>query len=149
MSDSAQTQRFGVSATSDSHTKTTVSTRDFEFVVDEPPESGGTDDGPTPVEYLLGSWAGCLNVVAHIVADEYDFDLESVEIDLEGEIDPAKFLGKTEDGRAGYREIDVTLDVEADADADTLEEWFAEVEERCPVGDNIQNETPATIELEG
>ncbi|WP_090382977.1 OsmC family protein [Natronobacterium texcoconense] len=148
MSNSARTQRFDVSATGESHTKTTVTARDFEFVIDEPPASGGTDDGPTPVEYLLGSWAGCLNVVAHLVADEYGFDLESVEIHLEGELDPARFLGKSDEPRPGYQEIDVTLEVEADAENEVLEEWLAEVERRCPVGDNIENETPTTLTLE-
>ncbi|AFZ73573.1 OsmC family protein [Natronobacterium gregoryi] len=148
MTNNSQTQQFSVSATSESETKTTVSARDFEFVVDEPAALGGTDDGPNPVEYVLGSLAGCLNVVAHVVADEYDFELHDIEIDLEGELDPAKFMGKRDDVRAGYQEITATITVDADADEATLEEWLAAVEERCPVSDNVQNETPLTVALE-
>ena len=150
MSDStqSQTQRFSVSAEADSETRTTVSTRDFQFVVDEPPALGGTDDGPNPVEYLLGAWAGCLTVVAHTVADEHGIGLRDVSIDLEGDLDPAAFLGETDEVRAGYQSIDVTISVDTDADEETLEAWLAEVERRCPVGDNIQHETPATLSLE-
>ncbi|WP_049920192.1 OsmC family protein [Halobiforma nitratireducens] len=148
MTDQSQTQRFSVSATGESATKTAVTARDFEFVVDEPASLGGTDDGPNPVEYLLGSLAGCLNVVAHVVADEYDFELRDVEIDLEGELDPAKFMGKRDDVRAGYQEVTATISVDADADDETLTEWLAEVEKRCPVSDNVQNETPLSVTLE-
>ncbi len=148
MSESEQTERFQVSANAESDTKTTVETRGFEFVVDEPAPLGGTDDGPNPVEYLLGAWAGCLNVVAHTVAEEYAFELEDVQVDLEGELNPARFLGLSDDPRAGYQEIEVTISVDTDADEATLEEWAAEVEERCPVGDNVQNATPATVDVE-
>lgn len=148
MSDETKTQQFSVSAVAENETKTSVTARDFEFVVDEPAALGGTNEGPNPVEYLLGAWAGCLSVVAHLVADEYGFALHDVEIDLEGELDPARFMGQSDESRAGYRHIDVTIAVDADAEADVLEEWVVEVEERCPVSDNIQNATPTTVSLE-
>lgn len=148
MSESIGTQRFSVSATAESETRTAVETRGFEFVVDEPAPLGGTDDGPNPVEYLLGAWAGCLTVVAHTVADERGIVLHDLEIDLEGDLNPAGFLGEREDVRPGYQSIDVTISVDADEDEETLEAWLAEVERRCPVGDNVQHETPATITLE-
>ncbi|MFC4246457.1 OsmC family protein [Natribaculum luteum] len=148
MSESELTERFQVSANAVSDTKTTVETRGFEFVVDEPAPLGGTNDGPNPVEYLLGAWAGCLNVVAHTVAEEYAFELEDVQVDLAGELNPARFLGLSDDPRAGYQEIEVTISVDTDADEATLEEWAGEVEERCPVGDNVQNATPATVDVE-
>ena len=67
MTDSSRLHTFSIDATGDSATKTTVSARDFTFVVDEPPALGGDDAGPNPVEYLLGALAGCLNVVGHLV----------------------------------------------------------------------------------
>ena len=94
---------FHVSARADTATKTTVETRGFEFVIDEPEELGGSDEAPNPVEYLIGSWAGCLNVVCHVVADEMDLELGRLTIDIEGELDPAKFLGVADDVRAGYQ----------------------------------------------
>lgn len=148
MSEVDHTERFAVSAESESETKTTVEARDFEFVVDEPSSLGGTDDGPNPVEYLLGAWAGCLNVVAHTVGEERGIDLESVAIAIEGDLDPRKFLGVDENVRAGYQEIDVRIEVESDADEDALEALGAEIEERCPVGDNISNPTPTDVAID-
>ena len=148
MSDPSKLAEYAVSARAESETKTVVEARDFEFVVDEPPTIGGTDDGPNPVEYLLGAWAGCLNVVAHIVADERDIVLDALDVELSGGLDPRKFRGQSEEVRAGYQSIDVALEVETDADDAALDAWLAEVERRCPVGDNITRETPATVRVE-
>ena len=148
MSKSEQLETFSVSAQAESETQTTVETRGFEFTVDEPEALGGSDEGPNPVEYLLGAWAGCLNVVAHTVAEEREIEIDDLEVDLEGGLDPKKFLGFAEDVRAGYQEVDVTISVDTDADEDELEAWLAEVEDRCPVGDNVQNATPASVSFE-
>ncbi|WP_254768484.1 OsmC family protein [Salinilacihabitans rarus] len=148
MSESERLERFAVTATAESGTRTAVTTRGFEFVVDEPDDLGGTNEGPNPVEYLLGAWAGCINVVAHTVADERDVDLHDVDVELEGELDPAAFMGMADDVRPGYQSIEVTVHVDADADEETLRELLAEVEDRCPVGDNIENDTPVTLTLD-
>jgi len=148
MSETDHTQQFAVSAESESETKTAVETRNFDFVVDEPAALGGTDEGPNPVEYLLGAWAGCLNVVAHTVSEERGIDLDGIEIEIEGDLDPRKFVGATDDVRAGYQEIRVQIDVQTDADAEALDGFREEVEERCPVGDNIGNPTPTDVTVE-
>ena len=148
MSESNNMHQFSITATGDSETKTTVSVRDFEFVVDEPAELGGTNEGPNPVEYLLGAWAGCLNVVAQKVCAEHDVDLAGLEIDVEGDLDPRKFMGMADEPRAGFQEIRVELAVDTDADDETLETIREEVEARCPVGDNIMDPTPADVTID-
>lgn len=145
--ETGQLQTFDVTATAETATKTTVETRGFEFVVDEPEELGGDDEAPNPVEYLIGSWAGCLNVVCHVVADEMGIELDDLEIDVEGELDPTKFLGEADDVRAGYREIRVEIVADVDADEETVAEWLDEVEERCPVADNVANPTPIDVSI--
>ncbi|RQG93341.1 OsmC family protein [Natrarchaeobius chitinivorans] len=148
MSQTDHTERFAVSAESESETKTVVEARDFEYVVDEPPSLGGTDDGPNPVEYLLGGWAGCLNVVVHTVADERGIDIDGVDIDVEGDLDPRKLLQDADGVRAGFQDLRVTIELESNADEDELDALTAAVEERCPVGDNIGNSTPTDVVIE-
>ncbi|MFC6613478.1 OsmC family protein [Halopenitus salinus] len=147
MSETENLHQFAVEARSESSTRTAVEVRDFEFVVDEPEPLGGTDEGPNPVEYLLGSWAGCLNVVANLVARERDITIDSLDISIEGDLDPRGFKGASDDVRAGYQEVRVEIDAETDADDEELREWLEAVEQRCPVGDNLQHETPTEIEL--
>lgn len=148
MSKTDQIERFAVSAQSKNETKAVVEARDFEFVVDEPTSLGGTNDGPNPVEYLIGAWAGCLNVVVHTVSEERGITLDSVKIQINGDLDPRKFLGIDDDVRAGYQEINATIAIESDADEEALEGFRKEVEERCPVGDNIHNPTPTNVAID-
>ena len=145
MSESSQLERFAVSATTESPTKTTVETRDFTFTVDEPQPLGGTDAAPNPVEYLLGAWAGCLNVVAHTVAADHGIALEGVDIEIAGELDPRKFLGEAEDLRAGYQSVRAEITAHTDADEAALAAWAEAVEERCPVADNLAHPTPTDV----
>ena len=138
---------FKINAKSESPTRTIVSARNFKMVIDEPEHLGGDDQGANPVEYLLGALSGCLNVVGHMVAKEMGFDFKGMEIDIEGGLNPAKFLGKPSNERTGYQYINVKIRPNTEMDEDTLKKWVKTVEERCPVSDNIRNATPISITL--
>ena len=136
---------FKVSGQSESPARLAVQVRGFELIVDEPPGLGGDDEGPNPVEYILAGLAGCLNVMGHIIAKEMGFTIRSLTIDAAGPLNPGKLLGKQTDDRAGYKNIDVTLNVDADVDQATLDRWLATIEARCPVSDNLMNLTPVAV----
>lgn len=139
--------RVRVKAHSESPSKTMVKARKFKIIVDEPQDLGGTDGGPNPVEYVLAAYAGCLNVVSHMIAKEMGFQLRGIEIELYGDLDPARLFGTSFDNRAGYKQIIVKIKPDCDADEETLAKWIESVDNRCPVSDNIQNTTPIKIEL--
>ncbi len=138
---------FEATAVSTSDTGLTVTARNFSFMVDEPPSLGGGDVGPNPVEYVLGALLGCLNVVVHLVAKEQGVTLTSFKATARGDLDPSKFLGKNMDVRAGYEGIEVSIEVEGDADDAQLDEIARISESRCPVSDNIANVTPVSIKI--
>ena len=138
---------FKANAKSENSTKTVVETSCFRMTIDEPESLGGTNDGANPVQYLLAALAGCLNVMGHIVAKEMNINLKCLEIHLDGDLDPAKLFGQSNENRAGYSEIRVTVKPDTDADKATLEKWLETVEERCPVSDNLKNPTPVIIKL--
>ncbi|MDN5276325.1 MAG: hypothetical protein PWR01_290 [Clostridiales bacterium] len=139
--------KFRAKAYSENPTKTVVEARGFKIIIDEPESLGGTNAGANPVEYLLAALAGCINVVAHVVAKEMGFELRGLEIDLEGDLNPARFMGKSTADRAGYKEIRVNIKADTDADAETLSKWLDAVEDRCPVSDTLSNGTPVKISL--
>ncbi len=87
--------KFSVKAKSENPTKTIVETGGFKLVIDEPENLGGTNAGPNPVEYVLASLAGCMNVVGHLAAKEMGFELRGMEISLEGDLDPSKLWERT------------------------------------------------------
>ncbi|QRX62602.1 OsmC family protein [Dysgonomonadaceae bacterium zrk40] len=138
---------FRVKAHSENPTKTVVKARTFQMIIDEPTDLGGTNDGANPVEYLLAALSGCLNVMCHVVAQEMNFKLRGVEIQLAGKLNPDKLFGKETADRAGYKEITVEINPDTDADRATLERWLEVVESRCPVSDNLNNPTPVHIKL--
>ena len=150
MSDANATQRMEVSGESDGESKFVAEARDHELVMDDPEAMGGGDAGAMPVEYLLAAWTGCLNATVRAVAPDYDLDVEGVEVEVSGEFDPRKHLGHAEAPRAGYRGVEATVDVEfaGGVDDDTLAEFTAAVEERCPASDNLANETATEVTLQ-
>lgn len=139
--------RFRVKAKSANPTKTIVKARNFELVIDEPEDLGGTNQGANPVEFLLAAYAGCLNVMAHVVAGEMGVEIRGVEIDLVGTLNPARLFGKSFDERAGYKEIKVTMKPDWSADEATTQKWLAAILDRCPVGDNLKNTTEIEVQV--
>jgi len=140
--------KFKIKAQSTSPARAIVKARNFEIIVDEPKELGGSNTAPNPVEYILAAFAGCLNVMGHLIAGEMGFELRSLEIDITGELNPAKLFGQSDADRAGYKNIVVMMKPNCDADDATLEKWLHTVEQRCPVSDNIQHATPVQVMLE-
>ena len=139
--------KFRTQAVGLNPTKTKVKARNFEIIVDEPQDLGGTNEGANPVEYVLAAYAGCLNVMGHIIAKEMGFTLKGLNIDLAGSLNPARLFGQSYEERAGYKAIEITLKPECDADDETLDKWQAAILDRCPVGDNLKNATEVVVDL--
>lgn len=136
---------FSVSGVSESPARILVKARQFTIIIDEPPALGGEDKGANPVEYLLSALAGCLNVVAHIVAKEMGINIKRLEIQVSGQLDTARLIGEKTTERAGFQQIEVNFKIDSDADDALLEHWLAVVKDRCPVSDNLANPTPVKI----
>jgi uncharacterized OsmC-like protein len=83
-----------------------------------------------------------------MVAKEMGFDIDSLNIHVEGTLDPAGFMGQDPNVRPGYKEIRVKFDVKTNAPKETLDKWLETVGKRCPVGDNLKNPTPITTSME-
>ena len=138
---------FSLSGQNENATKFVARTRQFTLTIDEPEGLGGTDHAANPVEFLLAAYAGCLNVMGHIVARELNFKLKGLRIELDGDLNPAKVFGQPGNDRAGYKEIRVNIIPDADTDEVTLAKWLKIIESRCPVNDNLINPTPVKISL--
>lgn len=139
--------KFSITGKNDNPTKFVAKARNFEIVVDEPENLGGTNAGPNPVEYILAGYAGCINVMGHIIAKEQGIELNSLEINIEGDLDPDKLFGKPTNARPGYQEIRLQVKPDSSATPEQLKKWIEEVESRCPVNDNLANTTPIKIEV--
>jgi len=139
--------QFSHSGISENTTKFVGESRQFQITIDEPPDLGGNDEAANPVEYTLASLAGCLNVVAHLIAKELEIEIQSLKIHVEGDLNPNKLLSGDSVERAGFTDIRVNLDVESNADQALLNQWLSIVRDRCPVTDNLANPTNVEIVL--
>lgn len=116
---------------------TKVLSRDFEIILDEPVDLGGTDTGMNPVEALLGSLAACKSIVIRAFVKKYKINLKSVRIEVEGDLDPDGFLGINKEAKIGFSEIRSHFFIEADNTPEEIEAYIAFVERNCPVQDTL------------
>ena len=114
-------------------------------IVDQPASAGGTDAGPTPLDYLLISLAGCIGTIGRIVAMQKRIALRGMKITVEGDINTDGLLGKPSDDPVGFSEIRIRADVDADLTAEEKEAFIHEVDSRCPVSYNLLNCTTVKI----
>ena len=139
--------KFSINGKSVTPTRFEGNVRQFSIAVDEPENFGGKDSAPTPVEYILAGYAGCLNVVDNLIAKEMGFTIKSLEINITGDINPEKLLGISDKERAGFKSLNIQLDINSDATKDMLQKLLTEVKERCPVNDNLANTTPVNYSI--
>lgn len=109
--------------------------------------STGSGEGPSPTDYLLAGFAGSINAVGLIVAKELGIELQSVHVEIIGELETKKAQGLQTRSRAGFRKIDVIVKPISNAPLGLLKLWIDEVKERCPLRDNLINSTPVLLTL--
>ena len=119
--------------------------RGHKIVIDQPANGGGTDTGPTPLELVFASLAGCIGTIGRIVAMQKRIELRGMDIKVEGELDTDGLLGKPIDGRVGFEGITISVDVDADMTDEEKDEFLHEVDRRCPVSENMLHATPLTV----
>jgi len=136
-----------ISGESENATKINLKAGKFKLVIDEPQEMGGSNDGPTPVQFLLMALAGCLNVTGHHIAKERKLPLKSMKITIDGDMNACTFMGCSYDERAGFQDIRVVVTpvFETAVEQSLIDDWLKETEKRCPVTDNIKAGTKIEI----
>ena len=120
-------------------------TRKKPFVLDsdEPPVLLGTDHGANPYESVLHALAAGLTTSLVYHAEARGIHLESVESELEGDLDIQGFLGLSDKVRRGFKEIRVHFAIKSDAPAEQLNELIR----FSPVLDMVSNPVPVSIQI--
>jgi uncharacterized OsmC-like protein len=116
------------------------------FDADHPAVLVGTDNGPTPVEYVLHALAACLTAGIANIAAARNVNLTSVESTVEGNIDLLGILGLGEGVRNGFEQIKVTFKLEGD-DPAKLRKVVEQSRARSAVYDIVTNGVPVVMEV--
>jgi uncharacterized OsmC-like protein len=119
----------------------------FVLDADHPTVLVGTDQGPTPVEYVLHALTACLTAGLANIAAARGVTLTAVESTVEGDIDLQGILGLDDDVRNGYEQIRVRFRVTGDAPPEQLRQLVEQSRARSAVFDIITNRVPVTIEI--
>ena len=117
------------------------------FQADHPAVFAATDNGITPIEYLLVGLASCLSAGVASVAQNRGIQLRSVESVVDGGHDIRGILGADSDVRNGYNDIKVTFTIDADASRQEIEALVAQSQKRSAVFDALTNPTNVTVEV--
>lgn len=112
--------------------RTDVRIRDFgNVVMDEPEALGGTDNGPNPMEFVMGALNGCVGVMIRLIAGEMGFEFQGVQFQADGVIDVRGLFG-TADVARHFQQVNFDVHVSTQEPAERLEELRQKVHDRCP-----------------
>lgn len=125
-------------------TEVTVRAGNHGFTIDEPPVLGGTDLGANPVEHLLASLGACQVITYQVWAARLGIAIDSVEVDLTGDLDVRGFFGVDPDVRPGFSSIRADVRISGPETAERYAELTQVVEEHCPVLDVLTNGVPVS-----
>jgi uncharacterized OsmC-like protein len=117
------------------------------FDADHPVVFAATDNGITPIEYLLVGLASCLTAGVASVAQNRGIQLRSIESTVEGNHDIRGILGADSDVRNGFNDVKVTFTIDADASKQEIEALVAQSQKRSAVFDALTNPTEVTVEV--
>jgi uncharacterized OsmC-like protein len=123
-------------------------TKEFTVESDEPVALFGSNTAPNSVSLVLAALGSCLTVGFAYSAAVQGINLESLEIDVGGDVDLRGFLGVSDEVRPGYQNIHVTCRLKSDASREEIDELIKYVQNTSPVTDIIRNPVPVTISLE-
>ena len=114
---------------------------------DHPAVLVGSDNGPTPVEYVLHALAACLTAGIANIAAARNVNLSEVESTVEGNIDLMGILGIGSGVRNGYEQIKISFKLKGD-DPAKLRKVVEQSTARSAVYDIVTNGVPVAIEVE-
>lgn len=119
----------------------------FTYDADHPPVLVGSDQGPTPVEYVLHALAACLTAGIANIAAARGVNLTEVSSTVEGDIDLLGILGLSDEVRNGYQQIKVSFTLRGD-DPEKLRAVVEQSRRRSAVYDIVTNGVPVSIDVD-
>ncbi len=99
----------------------------FEVQVDEPPEYGGDDTGPSPTQLLLAALASCFTLSIAHVARKRDQSVPGLRVSVTGEYDGPRFKR-------------IQVEAAADIAVADLESFVAQAARICYVSNTITDD---------
>jgi uncharacterized OsmC-like protein len=113
--------------------------RRFTLMVDEPPDLGGGDAAPFPIEVVLAALAGCVTNATATNASLFDVPIDGIEMELEAHMDARGFLGHDKSVRNGITDISYTITIQSPAAEDKVRRCKETIDRKSAVRDTLAN----------
>lgn len=117
--------------------------REHQVISDSPPDFAGYNLGPSSPELQLGVLGTCVTHIFLIHAAERQIPLESLEVEVEGIIDPRAGKPGHEATPIWPHQIAYTVHIDSSAPREQIDALFEAVERNCPILNLLRN--PQTI----
>jgi len=125
-----------------------VSNGKHQWNVDEPPDLGGQDAGPSPYELLLGSVGACMLITARMYAARKSWPIQSMRVELDFSRVRAEECEDCESQKGLISQIGIRMSLEGDLDEAQKQRVF-EIAGKCPVKRTLEGEVKIRSELLG
>lgn len=116
-----------------------------DFVTDEPIAHGGTGEGPSPLQTVLGALCGCESVTFNRTSKDMGFSYEGIDFEAAFTIDIRGRLGMRE-VRPHFQTVKLQATVRTNESEEHLAQVVEETERRCPVF-NLLVDAGVTLEV--
>lgn len=120
---------------------TEITANGHTLVADEPPSMGGTDEGPTPYDYLAGALGSCTAMTLRMYADRKEWPLESVTVHVKHGKIHADDCADCETKTGKIDHIEREIEIVGDDLSDEQREKLLEIADKCPVHRTLTSET--------
>ena len=109
------------------------------LVADEPIDAGGTDEGPTPYDFLSAGLGACTSMTMRVIAKRENIPLEGVEIHITNDRMYAKDCVDCTNNTGYIHRFDVRIKLFGNL-TDAQRERLLSVAKRCPVAKTLTSE---------
>lgn len=117
------------------------------LAVDQPHEFGADDSAPTPPETLAFAVGACVVSTARYIAILEKLDVRDIAATVRTGLDYARASGLKVTARAGLGQLIIDVTWKTSLDAAAQQSLLDKIRQRCPMCDNMQNQTPLRIQL--
>jgi putative redox protein len=117
--------------------RTEVTSGAHTFVADEPAAVGGTDEGPTPYDLLLGALGACTAMTLRFYANRKSWPLESVTVRLRTARSHAADCADCEAKPVGVRRLERQIELGGPLTDEQRQRLLA-IADRCPVKQTLE-----------
>lgn len=139
-------RKKAITAVNDGSLRTEIDCGEFGVMVtDEPVAHGGTGEGPSPLQTVLGALCGCESVTFSRTAAEMGFQYAGIDFEAMYTIDIRGRLGERS-VRPHFQTVRVQATVRTGESEERLRAVVEETEARCPVF-NLFKDAQINVEM--